>query len=133
MLSFPKTVRAVAAGAVLSALAALAAAQAQPAQPPRQCFFHRNLNSWKEVGDRQVNLRIGVNDIYQLELNAPCWNLKWAETLGFENRGSSSACTGDTVILVVPDRALGTDRCFAHIVRKLTPQEAAALPPKQRP
>lgn len=131
MLSFLKAARPIAAGAALS-LVALAAAQAQPAQP-RQCFFHRNLNSWKEVGDRQVNLRTGVNDIYQLELNAPCWNLKWAETLGFENRGSSSACTGDTVILLVPDRAMGTDRCWARIVRKLTPQEAAALPPKQRP
>jgi hypothetical protein len=118
------------AGVALSLIAA-SAAQAQPS--PRQCFFQRNLNSWKEVGERRVNLRVGVKDIYQLDLNAPCWNLKWAETLGIENRGSSSVCTGDTVILVVPDRARGTDRCWARVLRKLSPQEAAALPPKERP
>lgn len=122
-----------AAGLMAAALSALPAiAAAQPAAP-RQCFFQRNLNSWKEVGDRQVNLRVGVRDIYQLELNAPCLNLRWSERLGIENRGSSSVCTGDTIILVVPDRAMGTDRCFARVLRKFTPEQAAALPPKQRP
>jgi hypothetical protein len=120
----------IAAGVVLSLLPAVAAAQ--PA-PPRQCFFQRQLNGWKEVGDRQVNLRAGVRDIYQVALDAPCWNLKWAQRLGIENRGSSSVCTGDTVVLVVPDRTMGTDRCFARVLRKLTPEEAAALPLKQRP
>ena len=83
-----------AAGLIAAALSALPAiAAAQPAAP-RQCFFQRNLNSWKEVGDRQVNLRVGVRDIYQIELNAPCLNLRWSERLGIENRGSSSVCTG---------------------------------------
>jgi hypothetical protein len=121
--------------AVVLVLAA-SAAGAQPARtsaPPRQCFFQRDLNGWKEVGDRQVNLRAGVRDVYQADLNAPCWNLKWAERLGVENRGSSSVCTGDLVVLIVPDHPTGTDRCFARITRKLTPEQVAALPPKQRP
>jgi hypothetical protein len=127
-------------GALIAAVLAFAAAAggvaAQPSRAPtpaRPCFLQRNLTSWKEAGDRQVYLKVGVNDIYELALDAPCWNLRWAERLGIENRGSSSVCTGDTVILVVPDRAMGTDRCFARVLRRLTPEQAAALPPKQRP
>jgi hypothetical protein len=130
MLSFAKAARLVAAGGVLSLITLASAAQAQPA---RQCFFHRNLNSWKEVGDRQVNVRVSVRDVYVIALDSPCWNLKWAERLGIEARGSNNICTGDTVNLIVPDRTMGPGRCFGRVTQRLTPEQVAALPPKQRP
>jgi hypothetical protein len=120
----------VAAGLALSSAHA---ATAPAAKAPRACFFQRQMNGWKEVGDRQVNLRIGVNDVYQVDLDSPCWNLRWTQHLGVESRGSSSICTGDTVTLVVPDRTTGPNRCFGRVTHKLTPEEVAALPPKQRP
>jgi len=122
----------VAAGLALSSAQA-APATGQAAKAPRSCFFKRELNGWKEAGERQVNLRIGVRDVYNVALDAPCWNLKWTEHLGVESRGSNSICTGDLITLIVPDRATGPDRCFGRVTARLTPEEVAALPPKQRP
>jgi hypothetical protein len=111
-----------------------AAAQPQPARPaPRQCFFQQQLNGWKEVGDRQVNVRVSVRDVYVIALDAPCLNLRWAQSIGLDARGSNNVCTGDTVTVVVPDRSMGPNRCFGRVTRHLTPEEVAALPPKQRP
>lgn len=119
---------------IVAGLALPAAAQPQPVKPPaRQCFFQQQVNGWKEVGDRQVNVRAGVRDVYVVALDAPCWNLRWAQAIGLEARGSSSVCTGDLVTVVVPDRATGPDRCVGRVTRRLTPEEVAALPPKQRP
>lgn len=125
----------VAVQACLTALAlSVGAAQAQPPKAaPRSCFFRQELNSWKEVGDRQVNLKVSVNDVYQVMLDAPCWNIRWTQRLGIEDRGSSSVCTGDLVTLIVPDQPTGPERCFGRVTRKYTPAEVAALPPKQRP
>jgi hypothetical protein len=119
---------------LLAAALGLAPARAQPTKaPPRACFFKQELNSWKEVGDRQVNLKVSVRDIYQVALDAPCLNIRWTQRLGIEDRGSNSICTGDLVTLIVPDQPTGPDRCFGRVTRKLTPEEAAALPPKDRP
>jgi hypothetical protein len=123
---------------VLAAVLAVSAAQAQPAAPPakpqtRSCFFKRQLDSWKEVGDRQVNVRVGVRDVYSIALDSPCWNLRWAQRLGVEARGTNSICTGDMITVIVPDRTTGPDRCFGRVTRHLTPEEVAALPPKERP
>jgi hypothetical protein len=131
-------VRMLSIGVLAAAVAASAHAQ-PPAAPPsavkpaRACFFKQQMNGWKEVGDRQVNIRVSVRDVYEIALDSPCWNLKWSQSLGIESRGSSSICTGDTVDVIVPDRATGPDRCFGRVVRKLTPEQVAALPPKQRP
>lgn len=121
---------------LLPAALAASAAQAQlPASKPgpRACFFKSQLNGWKEVGDRQLNVRVSVNDVYTIALDSPCWNLKWAQALAVQSRGSSNICTGDTVDVIVPDRTTGPDRCWGRVTRRLTPDEVKALPPKQRP
>jgi hypothetical protein len=124
------------ASGLLAAGLAVSVAHAQPApspKPARACFFKQQMNGWKEVGDRQVNIRVGVRDVYVIALASPCWNLKWSQALGVEARGSSSICTGDTVDVIVPDHVTGPDRCWGQVTKKLTPEEVAALPPKQRP
>lgn len=131
-------VRLLASILIASALAGSAPAQPQangvrPLAPARACFFKNQMNGWKEVGDRQVNIRVSVRDVYVVELASPCWNLRWSQSLGIEARGSSSICTGDTIDVIVPDRATGPDRCWGRVTRKLTPEEVAALPAKQRP
>lgn len=119
--------------AVTPAMAQPQANGIKPLAPARACFFKNQMNGWKEVGDRQVNIRVSVRDVYVIELASPCWNLKWSQSLGIEARGQSSICTGDTVDVIVPDRTTGPDRCWGRVTRKLTPEEVAALPPKQRP
>jgi len=130
-------IRLVASTCIAAALAAAAAAPASAqTKPARQCFFSSQLSSWKEVGDSAVNLRVGVSDIYRLDLLSPCPDLRWAEAVGIETRGGDShICSGLDVSLIVPRGVTHTvpQRCMATSLRKLSREEAAALPKSERP
>ena len=121
----------------LASLAATALAGPAAAAPAaHQCFFANQLSSWTAAGDSTVNLRVGVNDFYQLQLLGPCPDLKWAESIGIKTRGGSdNICSGLDVELIVPSTVTHTvpQRCMATSLRKLSPDEAAALPRKQKP
>ena len=111
--------------------AALASGTAAAAPPGKACFFASQLSSWKEVGDRTVNLRVGVSDIYQLQLLGPCPDLPYAESIGVETQGGSrNICSGLDISLIVPSSVTKTvpQRCMATPLRKLTAEEARALP-----
>lgn len=117
-------------------LATALGAPASAATDGKACFFANQLSSWKEAGDKTVNLRVGVGDIYQLTLIAPCPDLPYAEAVGIETRGGSSTiCSGLDVSLVLPRGVAqaGPQRCMAASLRKLTPEEIRALPRKERP
>ena len=126
------------ARALLAAAVTLAMGQA-PAQPAvkedsavkRQCFFPRNVNSFSAVDDDVVYVRVGVRDIYQLKLLGPCPDVDWTWKIGIISRGST-ICTGLDATLLVPSN-IGPQRCAVRTVRKLTPEEVEALPPKQKP
>src|SRR5476649_2487808 len=115
----------------------LAAALAGPAAAAgKECFFASQLSSWKEAGDKTVNLRVGVGDVYQLKLIAPCPDLPYAEAVGVETLGGSSTiCSGLDVSLVLPHGVAqaGPQRCMATSLRKLSPEEVRALPRKEMP
>ena len=128
---------AMAVGCAASALAMADFAAAAPAagNGTKSCFYSRELQSWSEAGENTVNLRIGVNDFYQLKLLGSCPDLKFAETIGLETHGGNFICSGLDVTLIVPREVTHTvpDRCMGTSLRKLTPAEVAAIPPKQKP
>ena len=129
-------IRLIPSACIVALLACAALPAAAATGPARQCFFARDLSSWKEVGDRTVNLRVGVSDLYQLDLLAPCPDLPWAEAIGIETRGGSNQiCSGLDVSLIVPASVTRTvpQRCMATSLRKLSKAEADALPRSQRP
>ncbi len=121
--------------AVAGLLAApMGAGAASPA--PKACFFAHELSSWREAGDKTVNLRVGVSDVYQLKLLAPCPDLPFAESIGVEtSNGSSNICSGLDISLIVPSSVTHTvpQRCMATSLRRLTPEEAKALPAREKP
>jgi hypothetical protein len=134
-----RRLRLVWAAAIVPVLAGCADnAPAGPAQAAaaggaaRSCFYARDIESWAPAGDMTVNLRVRFKDYYQLKLLAPCNNINWNEAIGIEHRGSSWICSGldATVIATGPS---GPNRCPAISVRKLTPEEAAALPRREKP
>jgi hypothetical protein len=100
--------------------------------PVRQCFLARNVNSFKEAGREAVNIRVGVRDIYRLDLFSTCDELRWTETIGLESRGSSWICSGLDAVLIVPT-ATGPRRCPVTAVHKLSDDEINALDRKVRP
>ena len=128
--------------APLAALASLALAgcaagarlnaDAGPATGGRQCFWANNVTGFRAVDDRTVNLRVGVREVYRLDLIGPCPDVDWASQIAIQSRGGSSICTGLDAVLIAPT-SIGPQRCQVRTVRRLTPEEVAALPDAARP
>jgi hypothetical protein len=111
---------------------ALAADPAPAETPARQCFWTRDVNGFNAVDDRTVNLRVGVKDVYQLELFSRCPDIDWTEQIAIESRGSTWICSGLDAVLIAPS-PIGPQRCMVRSVRKLTPEEVEALHKKAKP
>lgn len=130
------TVAACAAGL---AVCAGMGAQAQPSQKDdgKSCFYSRDIFSWTAVDRATVNLRVRVNDYYQLKLLGDCPNLDYPGlmNIGLEHRGTNWICSGLDATLIVPQPGSGIPplRCPVSTVRKLSPAEVAALPSKDKP
>jgi len=101
-------------------------------KPRRQCFWANQVNNFAAEGDRVVNVRVGVKDIYRLEIFGTCPEIDWTQKIAIVSRGGSTICSGLDADLVVPS-SIGPQRCTVRNVRKLTPEEVAALPPKAKP
>lgn len=122
--------------AALAAAAIGAAAQAAPvtnAAGKSDCFYSRNIRGFTAVDRETINLQVGGrNDIVQLKLFAPSTELKWANGVALVSHGGSFICSSLDATLVVPGVG-GPERFPVTSIRRLTPQEVAALPKKQRP
>jgi len=100
----------------------------------RSCFSSGQLSNFAASGEEALNLRVGVRDYYQLKLLGRCSELPWAQTIGLQTRGGSDfICSGLDVTVIVPRPGGGRERCMATDLRKLTPEEVKALPPKEKP
>ena len=119
-------------GAAVLLLAAGAAQAADTTKSARACFLTRNVSSWSAADDKTVYVRVGVKDIYRLDLLGPCPDIDWNWSIALESHGSSWICSplDATIIAKSP---IGAQRCPVREVSKLTQQEAAALPKKQKP
>ena len=126
------------AAALLSACLA-AGAQAQPAseKPPanaeaRQCFWAPSISGFAAANEKVVNIRVGVKDVYQLEMLGPCPDVNWNTSIGLVTRGSNFICAGMDAD-IVSQSTLGPQRCPVRSVRKLKPDEVAALGKREKP
>ena len=127
----------LAAGLAALSLAVFAPpdASAQPAPPKKPvqaCFYARDIWSWAPVDRRTVNLRVNLHDYYQLKLVTDCGDIDWSQRIGLEARGGSWICS-DMDLTVIAPSTLGPQRCLASGLRKLTPEDVAALPKNQKP
>ncbi|MDB5456914.1 MAG: hypothetical protein JWP92_2499 [Caulobacter sp.] len=118
--------------AVLALCAGTADAAPKKASPARQCFYANNVNGFSAVDDEHVYVRVGVKDVYAFKMFGRCPDVDWSWRLGLVSRGGGFICSGFDAELIVPS-SIGTQRCPVRDIRKLTPEEVAALPPKARP
>ena len=102
------------------------------AKPVRQCFWTHQVTNFASSDNRIVNLRVGVKDIYQLEMFGRCNDVDWTQKIAVVSRGGSSICSGLDAEIIAPS-TLGQQRCPVRTVRKLTVEEAKALPKGARP
>jgi len=102
------------------------------AKPARQCFWSSQVNSFASDDDRHVYVRVGVKDIYELEMFGRCHDVDWSQRIGIVSRGGSTICSGLDAEIIAPS-PIGPQRCQVSKVRKLTEAEVKALPKRARP
>ena len=129
-----------AALAIAVALAFGAAAQPPadsppPPKPKPSCFWANRIQNFAAIDQRNLYLRVGVHDIYRAQLFSNCFDISWVHRLALVSRSSSLICEGPNlnVDVVIRDVGLGRQRCPVTEIRKLTPDEVAALPSGARP
>ena len=111
------------------AAAAMLASCAQQAGPSaaagRQCFYAGQVNDFSAVGDSAVNIRVGTNSFYRLDLTGTCTNIDWANSVALQTRGGNPwICDAADADLIVPGRTGGT--CIVSAIRPITREEWVA-------
>lgn len=100
------------------------ARQAMPGTAARQCFFLSQVSGYTQVkgSDDRIRVSTGPRDRYEFEVFGPCPHLRDAESMGFDQAGGGTICSGLDVDLIVPT-PIGPQRCPVRMIRKLEPGE----------
>lgn len=126
----------IAAAAVSSLALASAPAQARSDAPRshRDCFQSTDWQGWSSPSPDILYLRVGIKDVYRLDLSAGSSQLQWPSNHLINTvRGSSMVCSGIDLDLAVSDGNGFVQPLIVRSIHKLTPDEIAALPKKDRP
>ena len=120
------------------AAAALTAAAANAAPAPdahSACFASNSWEGWSAPGDGDfLYLRVGVRDIYRVDLTKGTHVRRDADRFLINRvRGSNWICSPLDLDLTLSDQNGFREPLIARSLRKLTPEEAAAIPRKDRP
>jgi hypothetical protein len=92
----------------------------------RECFSARSVNGFNPVGRDAIDIRVGANRRYRLELVGYCPDVDWSWRIALRTRGGSSwICQGMDAELIIPSPT-GPQRCLVSSVRRLTPEEVEA-------
>ena len=125
-----------ACAALLAGGAAEAPATSPAAKPPakgHECFYTRNVTNFAAIDENTLYVRVGVRDVWRFEMFARCPDIDWNEHLTLVSRPSSWICDGMDAEVITRSPGIGRQRCVVRSVRKLTPEEVAALPRRARP
>ena len=102
----------------------------------RQCFSVSQVNNFEQGRPDQLFLRVGRNDVYELNAVGGCTDLDFANRMALIPEAGmvgTRLCTDDWARIVVPGSTSQTTVCRVRVSRKLTAAEIAALPERHRP
>ena len=106
----------------------------KPAKPPRQCFYLSDWHGWSAPNKDTLYLKVRNRDVYRVDLVYGSNQLTWPGThLVSIVRGSDSICNPLDLDLRVSDGFGMAIPIRAKTITKLTPEEIAAIPKKDRP
>lgn len=121
----------IAAGAVLATGAQ--AATSKDGRAP--CFFTNSWRGWSSPSPNVLLLRVNVRDVYRVELAGR--GSSSLDRAGYflvnKVRGPNSVCSALDLDLAVADHHGFYQPLFPKTLTKLTPEEVAAIPKKDRP
>lgn len=123
----------IAAAVALVSPAAAAPPAADP-KPARQCFSSGQVTNFRAgEDDRTLYLRVGVKEVYRLDLLMPCPEIDFSHQIAIRSRGGAmNICSGLDAVILAPSTR-GVRRCEVRTVERLTPEAVAALPSRERP
>jgi hypothetical protein len=109
------------------------AAADTPTRAP--CFFISQWQGWKAASANVIYLRVNMRDVYRVDLSAGSQQLMWPGSYHLITRvqGSSSICGPLDLQLALSDGHGFYQPLIATGLTKLTADEIAALPAKDRP
>jgi hypothetical protein len=112
--------------------AATAAARSRPADA---CFLSTQWRGWSAPGDGDVlYLRVNVRDIYRVDLTPGSHVRRFPDYFLINQvRGSAWICSPLDLDLMLSDHQGFRQPLIARSLRRLTPQEVAAIPRKDLP
>lgn len=124
------------AGTLVAFVAGIATVQGCATQTPApesagvagqgQCFRPSDVMSYRAVDDDTVNVQVGANDVYSVDLAGPCPGIDWSLQISLQSAtGSPWVCGGHDAVLLVPS-SMGTMRCPVTNIQKLSPEAAKA-------
>ncbi|GEM_PF-3284661 len=91
-----------------------------------QCIFFRTLYDWRALN--RTHLIVWApsrKQAYLLQLDRPCWGLRFTNNLGFYSRDSSLCPYGGDAIIV--DDGIGNERCTIGSITKLTDESLKSI------
>lgn len=102
----------------------------------RPCFSISRVDNFRQGRSGQVFLRVARREIYELDGVGGCMDLDFANSLVLLPDGlpvGERLCVGDRARILTPASTAHTGVCHTRVIRRLTPEEVAALPANQRP
>ncbi len=112
----------------------VAAANATPTTKPHDaCFVRRDINGFSAPNDRTVYIRVGVKDVYRLDLMNACVGLTFRQSFGLEDQPATPWICSPLDATVVYRETGIPQRCPVTAIHRLTPEEVAALPKRDKP
>jgi hypothetical protein len=111
------------------------ASAAPPAHGTDNCFLSRDWEGWKSPNPNVIYVRVGVNRIFEFDLSAGSNQLQApAMHLVSQIRGSDWICDPlDLQLQLVDDHGAFEEPLFVKSIRRLTPDEVAAIPKRFLP
>lgn len=125
----------LALGFGVAASLAGSAVLADPPAPRAPCFATRNWDGWKSPNPKVIYLRVNMNQIYRLDLSAGSEMLQdpGVHLVNWQAASDWVCSPIDLNLAVADDMGHMREHLFVKSITRLTPEEAAAIPPKYRP
>jgi hypothetical protein len=124
----------IAAAATLGLGAASASAAPSDTGSLKSCFRTTDWAGWNSPNPSVLYLKVNVHDVYQVDLKGGSTDLQPAwHHLVSQVRGSTMICSPIDLDLAVADNNGFSTPLFPTAIRKLSPEEVAAIPKKYLP
>lgn len=98
----------------------------------KQCIRIADARNFAAAGERTLNVRANINEYYQLELAPNCQGLNFEQVVGLKGRTVNPyACEARDLEVLTSVQSGG--RCEVLSMRRLSAEEVAALPAREKP